>query len=568
MNRQFRYPSLPLGAAIRIIVDAATIVLIVVGLFLLRRLPPVAGVFDSLLLSSGQEATSSGSPSRQSLSDFAAATAVLVSISINVFVLRGYYQTNRDLHPRKKARAIIQGVVASHVVFGFLMLLLWDVLILPRSVLVASAVLTSLALIALRIYAVRLPVAERLLDRIDGYDTAGKRTDEPKTVLVVGGSGYIGSALLRKLLDNGYRVRVLDALMFSAEPIADMLDNPNLELVEGDFRRVDRVVEAMAGIDTVVHLGAIVGDPACELDHDLTIKTNLVATRMVAEIARAAGVRRMIFASTCSVYGAGDKILNEDSALSPVSLYAKTKIACEEVLRPMASDQFAPVILRFGTTYGLSGRTRFDLVVNLLTAKAIKEGEITIYGGDQWRPFVHVDDVAAAVLAAVAAPTSTVHNKVFNVGSDEQNMTIRQVGEMIGSIVESAEVVELGMDGDRRDYRVDFSRIREELDFHPAWTVEMGIRQVLDAVESGAVQNYQDAKYSNVQSLRNGPNLGPQDVDIRPHSEETAALTYRMDLASVGGSWTQSIVQMMAGEPLDLTGVEEIEKPLAGAETN
>jgi nucleoside-diphosphate-sugar epimerase len=257
----------------------------------------------------------------------------------------------------------------------------------------------------------------------------------------------------------------------------------------------------MRDIDAVIHLGAIVGDPACALDEDLTIEVNLMATRMIAEVAKGFDVHRFIFASTCSVYGAGNEILDERSALNPVSLYAQSKIASEKVLSSMASTTFSPTMLRFGTIYGLSGRTRFDLVVNLLTAKALVDGEITVYGGSQWRPFVHVDDAALAVFEVLEAPIPLVSNQVFNVGSNEQNYTIAQVGELIHDIVPAAKLLNMGSDTDLRNYRVSFDKICRELGFKPQWTVEQGVAQVVEAIESGAVKDYRHAKYSNVKFL-------------------------------------------------------------------
>src|SRR5437762_1546510 len=156
----------------------------------------------------------------------------------------------------------------------------------------------------------------------------------PRRVLVIGGAGYIGSALLPKLLARGHRVRVLDRLFYGFDPIRDVINHPNLEIVQADFRRVDKLVECMQDVDAVIHLGAIVGDPACALDRDLTIEVNLMATRTIAEVAKGYGIRRFIFASTCSVYGASkeDELLTEDSPLNPVSLYAITKLASEKVL--------------------------------------------------------------------------------------------------------------------------------------------------------------------------------------------------------------------------------------------
>nr|NIV16644.1 NAD-dependent epimerase/dehydratase family protein [Fodinibius sp.] len=231
------------------------------------------------------------------------------------------------------------------------------------------------------------------------------------------------------------------------------------------------------------------------------IDINLMATRMIADIAKGKGVERFIFASTCSVYGASDQVLTEESHLNPVSLYARSKIASERVLMQMADDRFAPVILRFSTIYGLSGRTRFDLVVNLLTAKAIVDGQITVFGGKQWRPFVHVDDAALAVFKALRAPLELVNGEIFNVGSDEQNYTISDIGKIIQKIISNSEIVEKGEDSDARNYKVSFYKIRKQMAFLPQWTIERAIRQVEEAFRHGKVTNYTDARYSNVKYL-------------------------------------------------------------------
>jgi nucleoside-diphosphate-sugar epimerase len=170
----------------------------------------------------------------------------------------------------------------------------------------------------------------------------------------------------------------------------------------------------------------------------------------------------------------------------------------------MADDHFAPVLLRFGTIYGLSGRTRFDLVINLLTAKAIVDKQITVFGGSQWRPFLHVDDAALAVFKALEAPLPLVRNQTFNVGSNEQNYTIQQVGEIIHRHIPTAELLNMGSDTDLRNYRVDFSKIRNTLDFVPQWTVEQSVEQIAEAIRSGQVQDYRDAQYSNVKFLSEG----------------------------------------------------------------
>lgn len=474
---------------------------------------------------------------------------ILGSVSVNVFTVRGFYRQNRLFRPRRKIRAVAQGVALSHLVFGGIVLVSGSVLTFDPAVLPISAMVGIVALAAARLCSSEVPVVRSLVEQLDGQP-AGLGPN--RSVLVVGGGGYIGSGLLTRLLARGYEVRLLDLLMFGEDPIRDVIDHPNLELIRGDFRQVDTVVRATRGVDTVIHLGAIVGDPACEVDHRLTVDTNLLAAQMVAEVSKAAGVRRFVFASTCSVYGAADEILDEGSHLNPVSLYAKTKIACEEVLTEIQDEQMSVVILRFGTIYGFSGRTRFDLVVNLLTAKAIIDGEITVFGGDQWRPFLHVDDASAAVLAAVEAPPDRIQPQVFNVGSDEQNYTIGQVAELIGEMVPSAEILNLGTDGDRRDYRVDFSRIRKYLNFTPAWTVEMGIQQVIDAISSGKVTDYTDAIYSNVKTLNDGLESNgetePATIDLRAEGEADAHLRYLVRKGS-GGPWTASLIDSGQPEP-------------------
>jgi nucleoside-diphosphate-sugar epimerase len=329
-----------------------------------------------------------------------------------------------------------------------------------------------------------------------------------RTVLVIGGAGYIGSALLPKLLLRGHRVRLLDRFFYGTDPIRSVLNHPNLEIVKADFRSIDKLVECMRGADAVIHLGAIVGDPACALDIDLTIEVNLIGTRRIAEVAKGYGIRRFIFASTCSVYGAStdDKLLTEKSPLNPVSLYAVTKLASERVLMSLASDLFSPTCLRFSTIFGLSGRTRFDLVVNLLTAKAVMDGKITIEGGHQWRPFLHVDDAALSILHTLESPLPKVHAQVFNVGGDDNNYTIDQVGELIQKMVPQAELINLGLGGDSRNYRADFKKIREELGFVPQWTLGEGVKQVIELIQRGGVKNYRAAKYSNVKSLTEAAN--------------------------------------------------------------
>lgn len=424
---------------------------------------------------------------------------VLSLVSIVIFSASGFYTYGRAYQGRFKALVVLQAVSVSYLILAGVNYFASDLFGTPRSVLLGSCVLSVLLLVGARI-------GSRMWKMFAAWEL--RHIPQPargrsRSVLVIGGGGYIGSALVPKLLAGGYRVRVLDLFVYGREAIAEVAEHPHLEIVEGDFREVHTVVNAMQGIDAVVHLGAIVGDPACALNEQLTLEINLIATRMLAETAKGSGVSRFIFASTCSVYGANDQVLDvdEQSALNPVSLYARSKIASEKVLMEMADAKFGPVILRFGTLYGLSGRIRFDLIANLLTAKALWEGEMPLFGGDQWRSFVHVSDVASCIVKALRRPQDQVRGQIFNVGSDEQNYTLKEVAERIARLVPGAKTLELGVDGDRRNYRVNFSKVRKALDFKPEWTIEDGVRQIIRAMNDGVVTDYSLPEYSNVKFL-------------------------------------------------------------------
>lgn len=321
-------------------------------------------------------------------------------------------------------------------------------------------------------------------------------------VLVTGGAGYIGSLLVRRLLNRGERVRVLDRLLYGDNAIRDILSHPHLEMVVADFRDAAVAVDAVAGVRAVIHLGAIVGDPACTLDERFTVDTNLRATSILAYAAQRAGVRRFIFGSTCSVYGASDDQLDETSSLNPVSLYASTKIAAERALLDSVSATFSPVVMRFATAYGHSYRPRYDLAVNIMTAKAVAHRRVTIHGGAQWRPFVHADDIARALILALDAPDEVVAGEIFNVGSDEQNHQLREVGEIIGRLIPQVVVVTDELAADKRNYFVRFGKIRTTLGFVPEHTLAGSIVEMAAVLMKGAVGDYQDKRYNNYQYLR------------------------------------------------------------------
>jgi len=428
------------------------------------------------------------------------AVVLVVATCVVVFWLNGFYDYGDTYYRRHKLRAATRAAAVAFAIVGAIAFLFPALIPISRSVLVMAALILWVFLIGSRLWS----DFWRQLVSIEETSALPNRPLQPeeRTVLVIGGAGYIGSALLPKLLDRGRRVRVLDLMMYGTEPVKDLLNHPKFELVKGDFRQVDVLVKAMRGVDEVVHLGGLVGDPACAYDEELTIDINLAATRLIAEVAKGNGVRKFVFASTCSVYGASDGTLHERSALNPVSLYARTKIASERVLLTLADDVFQPVIGRFATIYGISGRTRFDLVVNLLTAKALLDGEITIFGGEQWRPFLHVDDAASAIALLLERPIPrTSEPAIFNIGSNRENYTIRQIGQLVRKHVPEATVIETASDGDLRNYRVNFERIERAVGFRTRWTVEDGIKQVIAPIRAGEIASYDEARFSNVKFL-------------------------------------------------------------------
>jgi len=422
---------------------------------------------------------------------------LLTIVALVIFYFSGFYTRGRVYISRYKALVIFQAVTLTYLAFGSLVFLAGTRIGLPRSVLPLGWLLTLLSVGGVRLVFM-LVEREVLLD----LGTVGRvEVRDPRNILVIGGAGYIGSVLVRRLLDRGYRVQVLDRLLYGDESLAELYDRQDFDLVQGDFRNVEAVVRAVQGMGSIIHLGAVVGDPACALDEEFTFDVNLAATRMIAEAGKGYGIRRFVFASSCSVYGASDEVVDERSKLAPISLYARTKIESEKLLLSIMSDSFSPVLLRLATVCGMSYRPRFDLVVNLLTAQAIFDKKITIFGGDQWRPFVHVEDVSKAIIRCLEAPPEVVSGQVLNVGSEAGNYRLVQVGNVIKRIVPDTMVSVQRDTGDQRNYRVSFEKIQRMLDFQANKTVEDAILEIAAAVRSGRIVNYRAPQYSNVKWL-------------------------------------------------------------------
>jgi nucleoside-diphosphate-sugar epimerase len=413
-----------------------------------------------------------------------------------VFYLNGIYTYVRFYPDWVKFRRFVVVVLLSIAVF-----ISADVLLAPaRNPVARTVAFFFVPLAILGLAGIRV-AKEWLVGEERAEQKRRSKPAEQKPILVIGGAGYIGCWLVRRLLEEGNHVRVMDNAVYGLEPIRNLLNHPCLEYQNGDCRNIQDVVKAMRGVSSVVHLAAIVGDPACEIDRNTTIEINYSATRMLVEIAKGYGVERFLFASSCSVYGETEELMDEASRVEPISLYGQTKQASEQALLNAAGEHFHPVIMRFATVFGLSNRPRFDLVVNLLTARAYQDGVISIFNGEQWRPFVHVKDLAEAIILILKAPLSTVSRQVFNIGDNRLNHTLAEVAETILRVFPQTRA-DFVQNADRRNYRVNFNKAEKWLGFRSRYDLESGIREIKAAFESNQIVNYKNIRFSNLVYLR------------------------------------------------------------------
>jgi nucleoside-diphosphate-sugar epimerase len=320
-------------------------------------------------------------------------------------------------------------------------------------------------------------------------------------ILVTGGAGYVGSTLVPLLLADGHRVRVLDSLLHGGESLLCVWSHPGFEFVHGDICERTKLQAALAGIEAVVHLAAIVGDPACSSQPDVARAVNLQASLVLIEESQQTGVARFLFASTCSNYGKmsdAAKYVDEESELRPVSLYAETKVAIEKaLLQGGHNEKWCPTPLRFATIFGVSPRMRFDLTVNEFTMEMLTNKYLKVFGEQFWRPYVHVRDAARAIQLVLSSPASKVAGNVFNVGATDQNFQKQLLVDMIRPYAPDAVVEFVHKAEDPRDYRVSFERITEQLGFNITSSVAEGIEEVVNLVRNKIIVNFLDGRYRN-----------------------------------------------------------------------
>ena len=331
-----------------------------------------------------------------------------------------------------------------------------------------------------------------------------------KNILVTGGAGYVGSGLLRELLLKGYNVTCIDNLLFGGESLLDIWHNKNFTFYKCDINDSQKLDEVFLknNFDGVIHLAAIVGDPACKINSDLAIKTNFESSKNLLEKSKNSEVSKFIFASTCSNYGKMDDpeaYVDENSKLAPVSLYAELKVKFEKYMLSEIKkiDGFSPTSLRFSTVYGLSPRMRFDLTVNEFTKDLALGKELIVFGEQFWRPYCHVRDFSNAFITVLNSPNEKVAYNVFNVGDTKENYTKQMIVNEIKKVLPNSKIKYVKKNEDPRDYRVNFDKIKKELGFKISMTVPDGIKEIKRVIQENLIQDPENQKYYNIPHERN-----------------------------------------------------------------
>jgi nucleoside-diphosphate-sugar epimerase len=315
-------------------------------------------------------------------------------------------------------------------------------------------------------------------------------------VLVAGAGGYIGLPLCKRLIENGHSLIALDRFFFGKHRAESIARSPNAVILADDIRDFDP--EILSGVDVVVDLAGLSNDASAEINPELTRSINCGGGMRLAKLAKEAGVRRYVYSSSASVYGHGVRDrLTENDECRPQSLYAESKLRVEELLSELASPDFETVIFRNATVFGLAPRMRFDLAVNIMTLRAWKERVIYIMGsGEQWRPFVHINDVVRALSLGVEEEAERVAGEIFNVGSDDMNYQIRHLGQFVLDVIPHVTVHRIPDDPDKRTYNLSFAKIKQRLGFEPSIRVHEGIVEIKQALERGEISGEDPTFYT------------------------------------------------------------------------
>ena len=352
---------------------------------------------------------------------------------------------------------------------------------------------------------------------ISGVRNRTHKTRIVMRVLITGHNGYIGSVLAPLVRDAGHEVVGLDTFLFEGGTFG--VDEQPIDSIRMDIRDVQ--VSDLRGFDAVMHMAALSNDPVGDLNPDCTYEINHRASLRFASLAKEAGVERFLFASSCSLYGvAGDRMLDEQADLNPITAYGVTKVLLERDLAKLADDDFSPTFLRNATAYGVSPRLRADVVVNNLVGIAFTTGEVLIQSdGTPWRPLVHIEDISRAFIAALEAPREIVHKEAFNVGRSEENYRIRELGTLVEEVVSGSKVrYAEGGGPDPRCYRVECSKILRALPaFRPQWTVRRGMEQLRDAFQRNGLTRDEllGDRYFRIKRLRALQTSGFLDDSLR-----------------------------------------------------
>jgi nucleoside-diphosphate-sugar epimerase len=306
-----------------------------------------------------------------------------------------------------------------------------------------------------------------------------------KKIIVTGAGGYVGIPLCQQLLNKGFQVVALDRYFFGQDKLSSIIQHPNLSVVKDDIRFCP--VAIFKDVYAVIDLAGLSNDASAEINPELTRSINYKGSERFAREAKRNGVQRYLYASSASVYGAGSKeALKETDALAPQTEYAKSKVAIEKVLNELKDDTFSPTMLRNATIFGLAPRMRFDLAINIMTMRAWKERVVYIMGGgEQWRPFVHVNDVVSALLLVLDAPKELIHGEVFNVGSSDLNFQIKQLALFVLDVIPNVKIHTIPDDPDKRTYNVSFEKINKVLGYKTKIQVHEGIVEIKQALEKG-----------------------------------------------------------------------------------